>query len=115
MSCSRPAFSSAPSLVALQQRLQHVAAEAAGGGDEALVVPLEQLPVDPGLVVVALEEGPAGELDEVAVAGVVLGQQGEVVVELLAALGVAAGVVDPAPAARALGAAARGPCRPRCR
>ena len=91
-------------LVALQQRLQDVAAEAAGGGDEALVVLREQLPVEARLVVVALEEGPAGELDQVAVADVVLGQQREVVVELLAALGVAAGVVDAAPAGRALAA-----------
>ena len=44
------------------------------------------------------------ELDEVAVALVALGQQREVVVELLAALGVAAGVVDPAAARRALAA-----------
>ena len=65
---------------------------------------LEQLPVEARLVVVALEERQAGELDEVAVAGLVLGQQREVVVELLAALGVAAGVVDPAPAGRALAA-----------
>ena len=104
ISCSRPAFSSAPLLVALQQRLQHVAAEAAGGGDEALVVLGEQVPVEARLVVVALEEGLAGELDEVAVAGLVLGQQGQVVVELPAALGVAAGVVDPPAAGRALAA-----------
>src|SRR5205814_2153560 len=51
-------------------------------------------PVDPGLVVVALEVGAGGELDEVLVARLVLGQCGEVVVELLAALGVATGVVD---------------------
>ena len=91
-------------LVALQQRLQDVPAEAAGRGDEAVAVLGEQLPVEARLVVVALEERPAGELDEVAVAGLGLGQQREVVVELLAALGVAAGVVDPAPARRALAA-----------
>ena len=45
--------------VVAQQVLEHVAAEAAGGGDEALAVLLEQLPVDAGLVVVALEERPA--------------------------------------------------------
>ena len=59
-------------------------------------MPFEQLPVEPGLVVVALQEGEAGELDEVPVPDVVLGQQGEVVVELPAALGLAAGVVDAA-------------------
>ena len=62
-------------LVALEQRLQHVTAEAPGGGDEAVVVLLEQLPVHPGLVVVALEEGQARELDEVAVPDLVLGEQ----------------------------------------
>ena len=82
--------------VVAQQRLQHVAAEAAGRGDDALGVLGEQLPVDPGLVVVALEVGAERELDEVLVAGLVLGQRGQVVVELPAALGVAAGVVDAA-------------------
>ena len=91
-------------LVALQQRLQHVATEAAGGRDQALVIAREQLPVHPRLVVVALHERQAGELDEVAVALVGLGQQREVVVELLAALGVAAGVVDPASPRRPLAA-----------
>ena len=62
-------------VVAGEQRLQHLAAEAAGGGDDALAVVVEELPVDLGLDVVALEEGPARELDQVAVAGVVLGQQ----------------------------------------
>jgi hypothetical protein len=92
-------------LVAGGQRLQDVAAEAARGGDQTLVVALQEVPVHPGLVVVALEEGEARELDEVAVPGVALGQQGEVVVELLAALGVATGVVDAAPAGGALVAA----------
>ena len=91
-------------LVAVEQRLQHVAAEAAGGGDQAVGVLLEQLPVHPGLVVVALHEGQARQLDQVLVTGLVLGQQREVVVELLAALGVATGVVDPAPAGRSLAA-----------
>jgi hypothetical protein len=54
-------------LVALEQRLEDVTAEAARRGDEAVVVLLEQLPVDLRLVVVALEEGEARQLDEVAV------------------------------------------------
>ena len=91
-------------LVTLQQGLEHVPTEAAGRGDEPLVVLGQQVPVQAGLVVVTLEERLAGELDEVAVAGVALGQEGQVVVELLAALGVAAGVVDPAPAGRTLAA-----------
>ncbi len=59
-----------------------------------LVVLLEQLPVHPRLVVVALEEREARQLDQVAVAGLVLGEQREVVVELPATFGVAAGVVE---------------------
>ena len=85
---------SASLLVARQQGLEHHAAEAAGGGDEPVVVALEQLPVDAGLVVVALEVGGRRELHEVAVALGRLGQQRQVVVELLPALDVAAGVVD---------------------
>jgi hypothetical protein len=84
--------------VPLEQRLEHVPAQAARGGDETLGVVGQRLPVDPGLVVVALEERPAGQLDQVAVAGAGLGQQRQVVVELLAPLGVAPGVVDAAPA-----------------
>jgi hypothetical protein len=97
-------------LVALQQRLQHVPTQAAGGGDEAVVVLLQQLPVHARLVVVALEEGQAGELDEVAIPLVGLGQQGEVVVELLATVGVATRVVDSAAARGPLVAASRRPC-----
>ena len=89
-------------LVVGQQGLEHDAAEAAGGGDEALGVALEQLPVEPGLVVVALEVGGRRQLEEVAVALVRLGQEGQVVVELLAPAGVATGVVDLAPADRTL-------------
>ena len=92
-------------LVTRHQGLQDVAAEAGRGGDEALAVLVEQLPVDAGLVEVPLEEGPAGQLDHVPVAGPVLGQQGQVVVELPATLGVAPGVVQPAPTRRALGPA----------
>src|SRR3546814_7618971 len=84
--------------------LEDVATEAPGGDHHPPRVLVEHLPVDPGLVLVALEVGAAGELDGVPVALVGLGQRGEVVVEL-AALGVAAAVVDPAPAGRALVAA----------
>ena len=85
-----------------QQGLEHHPAQAAGGGDEAVVVPLEQLPVEAGLVVIALEVGRRGQLEQVPVALGGLGQQRQVVVELLAPVDVAAGVVDPAPAHRAL-------------
>ena len=56
-----------------------LAVEAAGEGDHALAVLLQELAVDAGLVVVALELGLGGEVEEVAVAGLVLGEQGEVV------------------------------------
>ena len=63
---------------------------------------VEQLPVDTRLVVVALEEREARELDQVLVAGLVLGEQGQVVVELLATLGLTARVVHAASAGRPL-------------
>ena len=85
-------------LIPRQERLQHDAAEAPGRGDQAFVVTLEQLPVHAGLVVVALEVRGRRQLHQIAVAVDVLGQQRQVVVELLAAVDVAAGVVDtPAP------------------
>ena len=43
-------------VVAVEHRLEHLATEASGGGDQPVGVLLDQLPVDPGLVVVALEE-----------------------------------------------------------
>jgi len=52
-------------LVTVHERLQHLTAEAATGDDETGRVLLEQLPVDLGLHVVALEERAARELDEV--------------------------------------------------
>ena len=91
--------------VAGEQRLQHVPTEAAGAGDDAFAVVGEDLPVDLRLAVVALEERAARELDQVAVAGVVLGEQREVVPRLLAALALAAGVVDLAAGVDALVAA----------
>ena len=85
-----------------QQGLEDHPAQAAGGGDEAGGVALEQLPVETGLVVVALEVGGRRQLEQVPVAGRRLGQQGEVVVELLAPGHVTPGVVDLAPSHRAL-------------
>ncbi len=82
--------------------LEDDAAEATSGGDEALGMAGKELPVDPRLVVVALEVGGRRELEEIAVALVALGQECQVVVELLAALDVAAGVVDPTAPHRAL-------------
>ena len=68
-----------------------LAAGAAGGADEPGAVPLEQLPVEARLEVVALEAGQRGQPEEVVHADGVLGPQGHVGVALLAATG--AGVV----------------------
>ena len=86
----------------VHQRLEDVAAKAAGGGDDALGVLRQQLPIEAGLVVVALEKRLRAQLDEVFVAGVVLGQQGQVVVELATAVDLASRVVDPSPPRRPL-------------
>jgi len=62
-------------------------AEAPGRGDDAACVAGEELLVHPGLVVVPVEEGPGGELHEVAVPGVGLGEEGHVVADVLGAGG----------------------------
>ena len=80
----------------------HHAAQAAGCRDETVVIALQQLPVDARLVVVTLEVGGRRELDEVPVALCGLSEDGQVVVELLASLPLAARVVDAAPPYRAL-------------
>ena len=95
-SCSRAGESRRAIFVAGQESLENHAPEATGGGDHALVVSLEQLPVDPRLVVVALEVSGRGELHQVPVARSRLRQQSQVVVELLAAVGVPTGVVESA-------------------
>ena len=105
MSCSRPAALRAPFDVVAHQRLQHVPAEAPRGDDQPLAVLGEEVEVGSGPVVVPGEVRLAAQLDEVLVALVRLRQRGEVVVELRAALGVAAAVVHAASAARALVAA----------
>ena len=49
-------------LIVGQEGLEHDASQAAGGGDEALGMALEELPVEPGLVVIALEVCGRGQL-----------------------------------------------------
>ena len=71
-----------PLAVALEQALVDLGAEAAGGGDQPLAVALEQLPVHAGLVEVALQRGRRDQPQQVGVAGLVLGQQGQVAVGL---------------------------------
>ena len=89
-------------VVAPQERLQHVPAEAAGGADEPFAVARQQLPIEAGLVVIALEIRKARQLDEIAVSGVVFGEQGEVVVELASRFGVSTRIVDSPTTSRAL-------------
>ena len=67
----------------LLERLRDAARKAPGEDDEPLRVPLEQLPVDARLVVVALQVAERGELDQVRVALVRLGEDGQVGVALL--------------------------------
>ena len=66
----------------LAQRAGDPAGEAAGEGDHALRVALEELPVDARLVVVALEVAERAELDEVRVPRQVLRQERQVGVAL---------------------------------
>ena len=87
-------------VVVTQQGLKDNTTQAARGGDESFVMLFEQLPVETGLVVVALEEGPRGNLTKILVPGVVGGQQGQVVVQLLPTFSVATGVIDLAAARR---------------
>ena len=73
---------------ALLERLRNATGQAAGQRDQACLVPLEQLPVDARLVVVALEIAEARELDQVRVALVVAREEGQVRVALLLRLAV---------------------------
>jgi hypothetical protein len=66
--------------VAADQRLVDLAAQTPGQDDQALAVLRQEFCIDPRLVPVALEVGASGELDEVAVPGVVDGKRGQVVV-----------------------------------
>src|SRR5664279_3844384 len=65
-------------VVAPDQQLGHLSAGAAGGPDHPVGVSSEQLAVHPGLVVVALQAGQAGQLDQVGIAGGIGGPQREV-------------------------------------
>ena len=60
------------------ERLGDLAAQARGQADQPCTVPGEVLPVDPRLVVVAVEVGVGREPAEVLVAGPVLGEQDQV-------------------------------------
>ena len=73
-------------LLPREDELRDESAEAAARGRDALVMALEQLPVGARLVVVAVEEGLARDLDEVAVALVGLREHREVEDLVLGAL-----------------------------
>ena len=77
-------------LAMLRERPRDAAGEAPGQCDQPRRVPLEQLPVDARLVVVALEVAERAELHEVRIARVVGGQEREMRVPL----GLDAAVVD---------------------
>src|SRR5207249_5328853 len=67
----------------LLERLAHPPREAARERDQPRAVALEQLPVDARLVVVTLEVAERGELDQVPVALVRLGEEREMRLPLL--------------------------------
>ena len=66
----------------LQDGLGNLAGQAAGKRDEAVLVRGEQFLVDARLVIIALQMRGGGELDEVFVAGFVLREQHEMVVNI---------------------------------
>jgi hypothetical protein len=67
----------------LEEVLVELPGQAPAQADESFGVGFEDLPVDPRVVVEPLQEGDAGELDEVLEPGGVLGEQGEVGVSVL--------------------------------
>jgi hypothetical protein len=66
------------------EELRHVPAEAPGGRDEALAVLREELRVHAGLVVEALAVGTGGELHEIAVPDITLGEDRHVIPAVVA-------------------------------
>ena len=66
-------------LAARQRELGELAAQAAGEGDDAAAVAVQQVAVDAGLVVEAVEVRAGDELDEVRIPRVVARKQGKVV------------------------------------
>ena len=84
-----------PFVVSLLKLPLHLAGQAGGQADQALVVLLQGLEIHPGLPVKALCKAGGHNFHQVPVAGIVLGQENQVVVSL---------VVDPLP----IEAAARG-------
>ena len=71
-----------PGQLVLLNPLRDFARQAAGERDQPLLVRRQQFLVDARLVVIALQVRRGGELDQVLVAGFVLGQQHEVVIHV---------------------------------
>ena len=92
-------------VVAVAERGRHLAGDAGRRDDQLLVVFLQELVVDAGLVVHALDAGERGEADEVVVAGAVLREEDEVAAGVVLAV-VAVLVLVVARAPRDVGLAA---------
>ena len=71
-----------PGQLVLLNPLRDFARQAAGERDQPLLVRRQQFLVDARLVVIALQMRRGGELDQVLVAGFILGQQDEVVINV---------------------------------
>lgn len=76
--------------IAVHDGLGDFGGETAGGGDYSFAVAIEEVVVDAGFVVVAIELGRGGDLEEVEVAGLVLGEE-EHVEAVFVVVGVAVG------------------------
>src|SRR5262249_28630259 len=66
--------------VATQQQLGYLAGKAAGGDDQSLGVPLQNLLVDTRTIVIATGVGDGRQLEQVVVARAILRQQQQVIV-----------------------------------
>ena len=64
--------------IVLLDQARDLGRHAAGGGDQPLGMPGQEGMVDAGIIVEALQLGGAGDLQQVVVAGLVLGQQQQV-------------------------------------
>ena len=64
--------------IVLLDQARDLGRHAAGGGDQPLGMPGQESMVDAGIIVEALQLGSAGDLQQVVVAGLVLGQQQQV-------------------------------------
>ena len=69
----------------LEDQFGNFAGQAAGQGDQTLLVRRQQFLVDARLVIIALQVRGGGQLDEVLVAGFVLGQQSQMMISVPAA------------------------------